>query len=139
MFVRPQFHAQDHRIRDVGVVKRRVHLVENADGRRVGQKHGENDGKRGQGLLAARQKRQRLQFLPGGWARISSPASSGSSESVRRVRRSAAEQDLEQILEMRVDVGKAAKKLFAPLPVQLCDGGAKLVDRRDEVLGFGFH
>ena len=39
--------------RHVGVVKRRVDLVQNADRRRVGQEHRENDGKCGKRLLAA--------------------------------------------------------------------------------------
>jgi hypothetical protein len=67
---------------DIVVVERRVDLVEHADRRRVGQEHREDQRQRGQRLLAARKQRHGLRRLPGGRARISSPASSGSSDSI---------------------------------------------------------
>ena len=44
---------------DIGVVERRIDLVEHADRRRVGQEQGEDQRDRGQRLLAARQQGQR--------------------------------------------------------------------------------
>jgi hypothetical protein len=48
----------------------------------MGEEHGKDQGERRQGLLAAREQREHLRPLPGGWARISRPASSGSSDSI---------------------------------------------------------
>ena len=50
---------------DIGVVERRVHLVEHADRRRIGQEHGEDQRHRGQRLLAAGQQRHGLRLLAG--------------------------------------------------------------------------
>ena len=48
---------------DIGVVERRVDLVEHADRRRVGEEHGEDQRQRGQRLLAAGQQRHDLRLL----------------------------------------------------------------------------
>src|SRR3546814_10811002 len=48
---------------DVGVVERRVDLVQHADRRGIGQEYGEQQRDRGQRLLAARQKRHHLGLL----------------------------------------------------------------------------
>jgi len=61
---------------DIVVVERRVDLVEDADRRRIGQEHGEDQRQRGQRLLAAGNSDSVDGFLPGGWPRISRPASS---------------------------------------------------------------
>jgi hypothetical protein len=58
---------------DIGVVQRRIHLVQHADRRGVGEKQREDQRHGGQRLFPARQQRERLQRLPGGWAKISSP------------------------------------------------------------------
>ena len=50
---------------DVGVVERRVDLVEHADRRRVGEEHREDQRHRGQRLLAAGEQRQRRRLLAG--------------------------------------------------------------------------
>jgi hypothetical protein len=66
---------------DIIVVERRVDLVEDADRRRVGEEHGEDQRQRRQRLLAARQQRQHLLALARRVRQSSSPASSGSSDS----------------------------------------------------------
>ena len=48
---------------DIGVVQRRVDLVQHADRRRVGEEDGEDQRQSGQRLLAAREQRQGLQLL----------------------------------------------------------------------------
>ena len=42
--------------RDVGIIKRRVDLVEHTDRRGIGQEHRKDQRQRGQGLLAPRQQ-----------------------------------------------------------------------------------
>jgi hypothetical protein len=49
---------------DIGVVERRIHFVENADRRRIGQKDREDQRQRGQRLFAAGQKRHDLRLFP---------------------------------------------------------------------------
>ena len=48
---------------DIGVVERRVDLVEHADRRRIGQEHREDQRGRGQGLLAAGKQGHDLRLL----------------------------------------------------------------------------
>ena len=48
---------------DIGVVERRVHLVEHADRRGIGEEHGEDQRHRRQRLLAAGEQRHRLRLL----------------------------------------------------------------------------
>ena len=48
---------------DIIVIERRVDLVEHTDRRRVGEKHSEDERKRGQRLLAAGEKGQGLRLL----------------------------------------------------------------------------
>ena len=61
--------SRDHRVEqvaealDIGVVERRVDLVEHADRRGIGQEQREDQRDRGQRLLAARKQGQRLQPL----------------------------------------------------------------------------
>jgi hypothetical protein len=50
---------------DIGVVERRVHFVQHADWRGVGEEQGEDQRDGGEGLLAAGEQRQRLQALAG--------------------------------------------------------------------------
>ena len=50
---------------DIGIVERRVDLVEHADRRGIGEEHGEDERERGERLLAARQQRQHLRALAG--------------------------------------------------------------------------
>ena len=51
---------------DVEVVQRRLHLVQHVERARAGQEDREQEGQRGQRLLAARQQRQALHRLAGG-------------------------------------------------------------------------
>ena len=89
---------------DVGVVERRVDLVEHADRRGIGQEHREDQRQRRQRLLAARQQRQRRRLLAGRLGDDLEPA-------FQRIlaldhlepRLAAAEQSGEQPLEMPVD------------------------------------
>jgi len=48
---------------DIGIVERRVDLVENADRRRIGEEQSEDERDGGQRLLAARQQGQGRQAL----------------------------------------------------------------------------
>ena len=87
---------------DIGVVERRVDLVEHADRRRVGEEHREDQRHRGQRLLAARQQRHGLRLLA---RRPGDDLEAGLQRIVAldelQLRRAAAEERGEQLLEMR--------------------------------------
>ena len=68
---------------DVPLIERRVHLVEEAEGRGLDEEDGEDERHRGERLLAAGQQLS-CSFFPGGCATISMPVSSMSSGLVRR-------------------------------------------------------
>ena len=119
---------------DIGVVQRRVDLVQHADRRRVGQEDGEEQGQRGQRLLAAREQREHLQPLarrarhdlePGlqrivvlGQGQMGTPA---------------AEQPGEQLLEMLVDHLEGGQQPLAPLAVEAGDALAQPGDGADQI------
>jgi hypothetical protein len=73
---------------DIGIVERCVDLIQHADRRGIGEEHREDQRQRRQRLLPTGQSDSVDSFLPGGWHRISSPASSGSSLSTRTSRAS---------------------------------------------------
>ena len=89
---------------DIGVVERRVDLVEHADRRRIGQEHGKDQAQRRQRLLAARQKRHGLRLLA---RRPGDDLEPGLERIVAldegEIGGAAAEQRGEQVLEMGVD------------------------------------
>ena len=89
---------------DVIVVERRVDLVEDADRRGVGQEHGEDERKRRQRLLAAREQRQRLRLLA---RRLGDELEPGLERIVGfdqlQLGLAALEQGLEQVLKVPVD------------------------------------
>jgi hypothetical protein len=71
-------------------------------------------------------------FLPGGRARMSRPASSGSSDSTSlQFGRAAAEQGGEEALELAVDGGEGGEQALAALAVERADAGAQLLDGLD--------
>ena len=121
---------------DVGLVERRVDLVEDAERRRLDQEDREQQRDRGERLLAARQQLDVLAaFLPGGWAMISMPVSSRSLL-VGRARGSAvpaAEQAREDLLELGVDRVEGLAEALARGRVDLLDRRLELSDRRLEV------
>src|SRR5258707_4497774 len=105
---------------DIGVVERRVDLVENADRRWVGEEDGEEQGERGERLLAARKQRQALQFLarrarhdlqPGGQRVLALIE--------RKMRAAAAEQRDEELAEMLVDLGEGGQQALAAFVAEL--------------------
>ena len=108
---------------DVGVVERRVDLVQHADRRRVGEEHGEDQRQRGQRLLAARQQRQRRRLLARRLGDDLEPA-------LERIlaldhleaRLAAAEQRREQALEVAVDGVEGLLQALLALAVELGDG-----------------
>ena len=123
---------------DIGVVERRVHLVEHADRRRVGQEHREDQRGRGQRLLAAGQQ--------GHASAASCPAGGRDLEAgfQRIVRidqlqfgRAAAEQGREQLLEMLVDHVEGGEQALAALAVQAADRLPQALDRLDEIVALG--
>ena len=122
---------------DIGVVQGRVDLVQHADRRRVGEEDGKEQRQRGQRLLAAREQRQRLQFLAGrarhdlepGLERILLVALVE-----RQMRAPAAEQPHEQLAEMLVDLGEGGQQPLAAFAVQGGDALAQPRDRAGQVL-----
>ena len=101
---------------DIGVVERRVDLVQHADRRRVGEEHGEEQRERGQRLLAARQQRQHLQPL----ARRARHDLEPGVERIVVLGRgadgpAAAEEPREQLAEMLVDLLEGGEQPLAAL------------------------
>ena len=104
---------------DIGIVERRVDLVEHADGRGVGQEHREDQRGRGQGLLAAGEQRQCLRPLA---RRIGDDLEPGLERILGfdelQLGRAAAEQGLEKALEMRVHRGEGGRQPLGAFAVQ---------------------
>ena len=97
---------------DIGVVQRRVDLVEHADRRGIGEEDGEEQRERGQRLLAAREQRQHLELLARrarhdlepGLERVFALAVIEPQMGV-----AAAEEPHEQLAEMLVDLGEGGR------------------------------
>src|SRR5260370_674038 len=104
---------------DVGVVERRVDLVQDADRRRVCQEGGEEQGEGGQRLLAARQQRQGLQLLA---RRARHDFEPGGERVVivdqTQLRLAAAEQLCEKLHEVAVELLEGPRRPPAHLPVE---------------------
>src|SRR5437879_514952 len=111
---------------DIGVVERRVDLVEHADRRRVGEEYGEEQGERGEGLLAPREQRQALQPLA---RRARHHLEPGTQRILALVEREmgppAAEEGDEELAEMLVDLGEGGEQALAALLVELRDALAQ--------------
>ena len=107
---------------DIVIIERRVDLVKHADRRRVGEEHGEDERKRGQRLLAARKKRQRLRLLA--W-RLSEKLESRLERILGfdqlQLGVAAFKQRREQIPEMAVDDIESGDKPFAPFLIEGAD------------------
>ena len=123
---------------DIGVVERRVDLVEHADRRRVGEEHREDQRQRGQRLLAAGEERHDLRLLAG---RPRDDLEAGFERIVGfgelQLRRAAAEEVGEQPLEVRVDRVEGGEQPLAALAVEAADALAQALDRRDQVVALG--
>ena len=124
--------------RHVGIVERRIDLVEHADRGGVGQEHAEDQRQRRQRLFASRQEAECRELLARRLAHDLEP----------RLQRivafdqyqpglAPAEQSPEQRGEIGVDLFKGGEQAFAPLAVQPRDARAKLLDRFLEVGLFG--
>ena len=123
---------------DVVIVERRVHLVEHADRRRIGEEHREDQRQRGQRLLAAGQQRQRRGLLAG---RLGEDLQARFERIVvldqLQFGGAAAEQLGEQPLEVRVDRRERGQQPLARLLVQADDALAQPRDRLDQVVALG--
>ena len=116
--------------RDVGVVQRRVDLIEHADRRGVGQKHPEDQRQRRQRLLAPRQKRQRRQFLARRLAHDLQPRLQGIvAFHQHQIGLAAAKQVGEQQAEVFVHLLERGQQPLTPFAVQPGDPGPQLLDR----------
>ena len=119
---------------DVGLVERRIDLVEHAERDRPDLEHREQQRDRRQGPLAARQHRQRLRLLA---RRPGDDLDAGRAE-VRRVgQREPGEPAAEQLLEPRVERGlerlERRPELVGDHRVELGDQLARADDRRPQV------
>ena len=119
---------------DVGVVERRVDLVQHADRRRIRQEHGEQQGHGGQRLLAAGQERHDLETLARGARHDFEPGLQGI---VRlgecQVCPAAAEQLHEEFREVPIDLLEGAQEARAGLLVQAGDALAQARDGGNQV------
>ena len=123
---------------DVVIVERRVHFVQHADRRRIGQEHRKDQRQRGQRLLAAGQQRQRRRLLPG---RLGQNFEPGFERVVAfdqlQFGGAAAEQLGEQVLEVLVDLFERGQQPLARLAVEALDALAQVLDRLDQVVALG--
>ncbi len=107
---------------DIGVVERRVHLVEHADRRGVRQEHREDQRERRQRLLAAGEQRQHLRLLAG---RAAEDFEAAFQRIVAldklKLRLAAGEQDLEQPFEMRLHRVEGFEQALAAFLVEVPD------------------
>ena len=123
---------------DIGVVERRVDLVEHADRRRIGEEQGEDQRDRGQRLLAAREQGERGEALAG---RLRHDLEPGLERIVRfdqlEMRLAALEQGGEQAAEMAVDLLEGGEQPGAALAVEAADRAAQAMDRDAQLLALG--
>ncbi len=123
---------------DIGVVERRVDLVEHADRRRVGQEYREDQRGRRQRLLAARKQGHHLRLL----ARRAGEDLQPCIERVFRIDqlelgRAAAEQHRKEPLELAVDDLEGGEQALAALPVEGADRLAQPAHSLAEIVALG--
>ena len=122
----------------VVIVERRVHFVQHADRRRIGQEHREDQRQRGQRLLAAREQRERRRLLARG---LGHDLEAGFERIVAfdqlQFGGAAAEQLGEQVLEVLVDLLERRQQPLARLAVEALDAEPQLLDRLHQVVALG--
>src|SRR5262245_40472666 len=120
---------------DVGVVERRVDLVEQAERARLVLEHAEHQRDGGERLLAAREELHALQALAG---RLRDDLDAALERIAlveqREAGAAAAEQRAEHLLEVLVDGGERLAEALAGRLVDALDRFARLRDRLDEIL-----
>src|SRR5437868_14049112 len=120
---------------DIGIVERRIDLVEDADRRRVGQEHGEDQCDRGQCLLAPRQQREVLQTLPGRARQdVEAAVERVAIADPGKLGLAAAEQALEQLAEMAVELIECREQPTTPFLVQRADALPQPRNRGGQIL-----
>ena len=140
--VGPLPHLVEHAAEavDVGVVQRGVDLVENADRGRIGEEDGEDQGRRRQGLFAARHQAHDCQPLAG---RAGVDLQPGLERIVAldefQLGLAAAEQGLEQAFEIVVDDVESRHQPLAALGVEFVDAVAQLGDGGRQVAALDLH
>ena len=110
------------------VVERGIDLVQHADRRRVGEEHREDQGQRREACSPPDSSDSTCGRLPGGWARISRPASSGSSDSISR---NSAWPPPNRVVNSRRNGRSPLRRpgeAFATLAVQIGDALAEALD-----------
>ncbi len=114
----------------IGIIQRRVHLVQHADRRGMAAEDSEDEGQRRQRLLAARQQRQGGRFpSPAVRRRSRSPASSGSSLPTRaRCARPPPNRRVKRARNSASTFSKAALQTLSPLAIEMADRPAQLGD-----------
>src|SRR5437868_1443709 len=132
-------HVRDHlnEAAHVGLVQRRVHLVQDAERAGLIAEHGDQKGQSRERLLAAGEQENVLQTLAG---RLRGDINSRLSGTVRlrkpHLPGTAAEERLKSIREMRVDDGKSFFKFLARNLVQLADGLLRIRDGLQQIGAF---
>ena len=117
----------------VGIVERRVDLVEQAEGRGIELEEREDERDRGERLLAARQELDRLVLLPRG---LREHLQAGVEDLLAReleARVAAAEERREHLLEVRVDRVERLLQELARLAVDALDRALQRLDGLQEV------
>ena len=123
---------------DVGVIQRGVHLVQHADGGGAGEEDGKDEGGGGQRLFAARHQRELAKAL----ARRRGVDFEAGVERVftfseAQLGLAAAEQGVEQVLEVLIDDVEGGQQAFAAFRVQLLDARVQRADIYSRALAGG--
>ena len=123
---------------DIGIVQRRIDLVEHADRCGIGQEQREDQRGCGQRLFAARQQGERLQFLA---RRLGEDFEPGLERIVavdqRQMRLASFEQAGEEPFEVGVDLLERGAQALAALAVEIADRSAQPAHRLAQFLLFG--
>src|SRR5438094_903423 len=135
--LRVLLHAAEHldEAADVGIVERRIDLVEEAEGARLVLEHAEHQRDGGQRLLAAREQLDALQPLAG-WLRDDLDAALERIGFVeqRQPGAAATEQRAERLLKIAIDGEERFRETLTRRFVDPPDRFARLRDRFDEIV-----
>ena len=123
---------------DIGIVERGIDLIEDAQGRRVGQEQRKDQRDRRQRLFATRQQSERRQLLARRLRHDLKPRVEGVvAVDHFQMRLAAVEQGAEKLAKVRVDRLERSAQFESPLAVEAADRAAQAMRCLGEVGHFG--
>ena len=140
---KPRVRTPDHFIqqiaepRDIGIIQRRIDLIEHTDRRRIGQKYRKDQRQGGQRLLAPGQQRQGAEFLA---RRLAHDFKPGLKRIItfhhHQIGLTAAKKVLEQKAKVAVDLFKGGQQPLAAFAVKAGNTVAQGFDRLFQIILF---